>query len=289
MYKVGIDIGGTNLRCAIFNDRMEMVKHYKTPNDKQKNAEENLAPMIEFIKGFEGEITSIGIGCPGPLDAHKGVILNPPNLQGWDNFPIVEHFIKETGIETKMSNDANVAGLGEAILGAGQGYESVYYITMSTGFGGAYVFRKELINGVSTCAGEIYNMIVNEDPHHHKGTNPGSLNEQCGGYGLSIIAEEIFGKTMTAEELFNLYHKGDEKAVALIERTADIAAKGIANIGCVIDPEIYVVGGSIANFNPDFVKLVFEKAKKYYIKPEYLKYKHAQFSDDAGLIGAALL
>lgn len=289
MYKVGIDIGGTNLRCAIFNERMEMVKHYKTPNDKTKNAEENLAPMISFIKDFDGEIASIGIGCPGPLDAHKGVILNPPNLQGWDNFPIVEHFIKETGIATKMSNDANVAGLGEAILGAGQGYESVYYITMSTGFGGAYVFRKELINGVSTCAGEVYNMIVNEDPHHHKGTNAGSLNEQCGGYGLSVIAEEIFGRAMSAEELFNLYHEGDEKAVALIERTADIAAKGIANIGCVIDPEIYVVGGSIANFNPDFVKLVFEKAKKYYIKPEYLKYKHAQFSDDAGLIGAALL
>ncbi len=188
-----------------------------------------------------------------------------------------------------MSNDANVAGLGEAILGAGKGYESVYYITMSTGFGGAYVFRNELINGISTCAGEIYNMIVNEDKHQHKGTNAGSLNEQCGGYGLSIIAKEIFKKEMTAEELFRLYHNGDKKAIELIEHTADIAAKGIANIGCVIDPEIYIVGGSIANYNHDFVEMVFEKAKKYYIKPEYLQYKLAKFSDDAGLIGAALL
>lgn len=289
MYKVGIDIGGTNLRCAIFDNNMNMVKHYKTPNDKNKNAEENLKSMIDFINNFNEKIESIGIGCPGPLDAHKGIILNPPNLQGWDNFKIVEYFEKETGISTKMSNDANVAGLGEAILGSGQGYESVYYITMSTGFGGAYIFRKELINGVSTCAGEIYNMIVNEDHHQHKGTNAGSLNEQCGGYGLSIIAEEIFNKPMTAEELFKLYHEGNQKAIELIERTADIAAKGIANVGCVIDPEIYVVGGSIANFNPDFVELVFEKAKQYYIKPEYIKYKLAKFSDDAGLIGAALL
>lgn len=289
MYRVGIDIGGTNLRCAIFNEKMEMVKHYKTPNDKTKNAQDNLKEMIEFINTFDGKIESIGIGCPGPLDAHKGIILNPPNLLGWDNFPIVEFFIKETGIPTKMSNDANVAGLGEAILGAGRGYESVYYITMSTGFGGAYIFRNELINGVSTCAGEIYNMIVNEDHHQHKGTNAGSLNEQCGGYGLSIIAEEIFHQPMSAKQLFDLYHQGDEKAVALIEKTADIAAKGIANVGCVIDPEVYVVGGSIANFNPDFVALVFEKAKQYYIKPEFLSYKLAQFSDDAGLIGAALL
>lgn len=289
MYRVGIDIGGTNLRCAIFDNDMQIIKRYKTPNDKNKNAEENLKPMIEFIKNFEHEIMSIGIGCPGPLDAHKGIILNPPNLQGWDNFNIVEYFIKETNIPTKMSNDANVAGLGEAILGAGKGYESVYYITMSTGFGGAYVFRNELINGISTCAGEIYNMIVNEDKHQHKGTNTGSLNEQCGGYGLSIIAKEIFKKEMTAEELFRLYHNGDKKAIELIEHTADIAAKGIANIGCVIDPEIYIVGGSIANYNHDFVEMVFEKAKKYYIKPEYLQYKLAKFSDDAGLIGAALL
>lgn len=180
--------------------------------------------MVEFIKQFDGEIQSIGIGAPGPLDARKGLILNPPNLVGWDNFYIVDFFEKETGISTKLSNDANVAALAEAVLGSGKGYEAVYYITMSTGFGGGYVFRNELINGVSTCAGEIYNMIVNEDHHHHKGTNAGSLNEQCGGYGLSVIAGEIYGKEMSAKDIFDLYHQGDETAVKLIERTADIAA-----------------------------------------------------------------
>ncbi|MEE0966408.1 MAG: ROK family protein [Bacilli bacterium] len=289
MFKVGIDIGGTNLRCAIFDEGMNKVEYFKCPNNKSKKAEENLKEMIDFIKSFNGKIESIGIGAPGPLDAHKGLILNPPNLVGWDNFNIVEYFINETGISTKLSNDANVAALGEAILGAGKGFESVYYITMSTGFGGGYVFRNELINGVSTCAGEIYNMIVNEDHHCHKGTNAGSLNEQCGGYGLSVIAEEIFGYPMSAEALFKLWHDGNETAIQLIEKTADIAAKGIANVGCVIDPEVYVVGGSIANYNPDFVEMVFEKAKKYYIKPEYLQYRLAHFLDDAGLIGAALL
>ncbi len=288
-YRVGIDIGGTNLRCAIFDENNVKVDYYRTPNNKEKTASENLAEMVKFIHDFDGEIQSIGIGAPGPLDARRGLILNPPNLVGWDNFHIVDFFEKETGIPTKLSNDANVAALAEAVLGNGKGYESVYYITMSTGFGGGYVFRNELINGVSTCAGEIYNMIVNEDHHHHKGTNAGSLNEQCGGYGLSVIAGEIFGREMSAKELFDLYHAGNELAIKLIEKTADIAAKGIANIGCVIDPDIYIVGGSIANYNPDFVEMVFEKAKKYYIKPEYLQYKLAYFSDDAGLIGASLL
>lgn len=288
-YRVGIDIGGTNLRCAIFDENNVKVDYYRTPNNKEKTASENLTEMVKFINDFDGEVQSIGIGAPGPLDARRGLILNPPNLVGWDYFMIVDFFEKETGIPTKLSNDANVAALAEAVLGNGKGYESVYYITMSTGFGGGYVFRNELINGVSTCAGEIYNMIVNEDHHHHKGTNAGSLNEQCGGYGLSVIAGEIFGREMSAKELFDLYHAGNELAINLIEKTADIAAKGIANIGCVIDPDIYIVGGSIANYNPDFVEMVFEKAKKYYIKPEYLQYKLAYFSDDAGLIGASLL
>jgi len=289
MYKVGIDIGGTNLRCAVFNDRMEMIDVFKTPNDRTLGAEGNCNKLVEFINNFDGEIESIGIGSPGPLDAYKGIVLTPPNLVGWNYFPIVDYFEKKTGITTKLSNDANVAGLGEAVLGAGRGYESVYYITMSTGFGGAYIFRGELINGISSCAGEIYNMIVNDDQHTHAGVNKGSLNEQCGGYGLSIIAEERFGYPVDTKTLFDLYHKGDPIAVELVERTAEVAARGIANIGCVIDPEIYIIGGSIANYNPDFVELVFEKAKDYYIKPEYLKYKPVKFDDDAGLYGAALL
>lgn len=289
MYKVGIDIGGTNLRCAIFDENMKMIDVFKTPNDQSLGAEKNCDKLIDFIKNSGKDIDSIGIGAPGPLDAYTGVILTPPNLIGWNNFNIVKYFEDKTNIPTKLSNDANVAGLGEAILGAGRGYESVYYITMSTGFGGAYIYKNELINGISSCAGEIYNMIVNEDEHTHAGVNKGSLNEQCGGYGLSIIAEEIFGRPVDSKELFDLWHQGDETATKLVERTADVAAKGIHNIGCVVDPEIYVIGGSIANYNPDFVELVIEKAKGYYIKPEYLKWKPVQFSDDAGLYGAALL
>lgn len=289
MYKVGIDIGGTNLRCAIFDERMNMIDVFKTPNDQSKGAAANCDKLIEFIKDFDGDIASIGIGCPGPLDAKEGVVQNPPNLKGWNNFRIADYFVENTHIPTKVSNDANVAGLGEAVLGAGKGFSSVFYITMSTGFGGAFIYHNDLVNGVSTCAGEIYNMIVNEDQHARPGVNKGSLNEQCGGMGLSIIAEEIFGRPISTKEIFDLWHAGDETATQLIEKTADTAAKGIANIGCVVDPEIYIIGGSIANYNPDFVELVFKKATKYYIKPEYLQYKPAAFSDDAGLIGAALL
>ena len=287
IYKAGIDIGGTNVRCAVFDSLMNMADVYKVPTDQNKNGQENLSPVVDFLKGYE--IESIGIGAPGPLDARKGKILNPPNLIGWDNFEIVDYFQNIFHVPVLLTNDVNVAGLAESRLGVGQGYESMYYITMSTGFGGAYVFRGELINGISTSVGEIHNMIVNEDKHHHKGTNPGCLNDQCGGFGLSLFASEAYGREVKAKELFELYHAGDPIALKIIEHAVDTAAKGIANIGCVIDPEIYIIGGSVAIYNHDYVEMIFEKAKEYYMKPEFLQYKYAKFEDDAGLIGAALL
>lgn len=288
MKRIGIDIGGTNLRCAIFDENQKLIEKFKCPNSKELSAKENLAKIVAFIKQFN-DIERIGIGCPGPLDAKNGVILNPPNLYGWDHFEIVRYFEDQLHIPTKMTNDVNVAGLAEALLGAGKDYESVYFITMSTGVGGAYVFRKELINGVSTCCGEIYNMIVNDDPYCHRGCNPGSLNEQCGGPALERIASEAYGQQVTTKELFDRFYQGEPKAKAIIEKSADLMGRGIANICTVIDPEIYIVGGSIARMNPQYTDMCIAAAKKYYIKPEYLKWAYAEFGDDAGLIGASLL
>lgn len=288
MKRVGIDIGGTNLRCAIFDEKHNLIEKFKCPNNKELTVEQNLDQLIQFIKEYD-DIERIGIGCPGPLDAKKGIVLNPPNLYGWDNFEIVKYFEKQTGIPTKMTNDVNVAGLAEALLGAGRDYESVYFVTMSTGVGGAYVFRKELINGASTCCGEIYNMIVNDDTYCHRGCNPGSLNEQCGGPALERIASEAYVEKVTTKKLFDKFYAGDPKAVAIIEKSADLMGRGIANICTVIDPEVYIIGGSIARLNPQYTEMCIKAAKKYYIKPEYLKWEYAKFGDDAGLIGASLL
>ena len=85
MKRVGIDIGGTNLRCAIFDEQHQLIDKFKCPNNKELTVEQNLDVLIEFIQQYD-DVESIGIGCPGPLDAKKGIILNHPNLYGWDNF-----------------------------------------------------------------------------------------------------------------------------------------------------------------------------------------------------------
>lgn len=289
MKTIGIDIGGTQLRVAVFDEQKNMIDSFKTANDRSRTAEQNMDQLIAFIAGRPDRYRGIGIGCPGPLDIRQGKVLYPPNLVGWDDFEIVKYVEERTGISTVLNNDANVAGLSEAILGAGAGYESVAFVGISTGIGGAYIYQGKLVNGAHSNAAEFWNMIVNDDPYHHKNANPGSLNEQSSGSGLQRIASERFGRTVKPRELFELYRAGDKTAEEILLDAAEKMAKGIANITCTIDPDIIIIGGSVAIHNPEFVDMIQKKSKKYVLHPEDLKIELARFGDDAGLYGAALL
>lgn len=292
MHRIGIDIGGTQLRVALLDGDCAIQDLFKCKNDPAKDAAQNCAPLVGFIreKMEQGtELAGIGIGSPGPMDMAAGKILNPPNLVGWDDFAIVEYFERECGLRAVLNNDANVAGLGEAVLGGGKGYESVIFVGLSTGFGGAYVFRGELICGAHGNAAEYWNMIVNDYPHHHKNANPGCLNEQAGGGGLARMATIRFGREVSTKELFDLYYANDELAREVVEAGAEALARGFANIMHTFDPDVVVVGGSVDLYHPWYTELAAKKARRYLIDPDSLLIRKAQFGDDAGLIGAALL
>jgi glucokinase len=291
MHTIGIDIGGTQLRGAEFSENHEMIDLIKVSHETGLSAKANMDKLIDFILTRKSRCKGIGIGCPGPLDFSAGKVLNPPNLYGWNNFDIVNYVEEKTGLKTILNNDANVAGLAEALLGAGKGFQSVFYITISTGIGGAYIYHGELVNGAHSSAAEVYNLIVCEDPYHHAGANPGSVNEMCGGQALFRQTWDAYNRCMNTKELYNeLYLKQREpRAVKIIERCVDNMAKAIGNIACIVDPDIFIIGGSIALHSPGFLESLEERARLYMINPSYLRIKKAHFGDDAGLIGAALL
>lgn len=288
MYKAGIDIGGTQLRAGIFDENYRLVSSYKTVNDPAKTGAENMDVLLEWLMQSGYPLAGIGIGSPGPLDLKKGLVLNPPNLTGWDNFAITAYTEEKTGLKTWLNNDANVAGYAEALLGAGKGFESVVFTGISTGLGGAYVYKGELISGAHSNAAEFYNMIVNDDTHHHKSANPGSLNETAGGSAMQRIASERYGRKVSTRELFDLYYAEDDTAKDILEFTSENLARGIANIFYTIDPDVIVMGGSVAIYHPWYIDKVKEKAMKYIVADDIL-IRPAQFDDDAGLLGAALL
>ena len=202
-------------------------------------------------------------------------------------FDIPEAITEKTGKPCTVNNDGNLAGLAEARIGAGKGYDSVIFIGMSTGMGGSFVYKGELINGAHCNTAEFYNVIVNDDPYHHGSANPGSLNETAGGAAMERIASEAYGRQMFAKDLFQEYDKGDPKAAEILEKTSEALARGIADIYYIIDPDIYVIGGSIGLNNPWYIEKVFAKAKKYMTDPD-IRTALSAFGDDAGLYGAML-
>lgn len=292
MHRIGIDIGGTQLRIALIDDEYHIVEVYKTKNDRTRDAAANCAPLAAWIRAKQEEgydLAGIGIGSPGPLDLRAGKVLNPPNLVGWDDFEIVRFFSEACGLPTFLNNDANVAGLSEALLGGGKGCESVVFVGLSTGFGGAFVYRGELINGAHGNTAEYWNSIVCDDPHRRGSANPGSLNENAGGTGIARVATERFGRPMEPKELFDLYYAGDPVAREVFDFCTEILARGLANIYWYFDPDVVVVGGSIDAYHPVYLQKALEKAASYLPAPDSLRIEKAVFGDDAGLIGAALL
>lgn len=290
MKTAAVDIGGTQLRAGIFDEEYRLLKSLKTANDLSRGAGENMATIIDFLLENRDGLRGVGIGCPGPVNIRQGRILNPPNLPRWHGFEIARFVEQRVCLPVAFNNDGNISGLAEAVLGAGRGFESVAFLGISTGFGGAFIHQGRIMNGAHDNCAEYWNLIVNEYPCGRMNANNGCLNEQSCGGGLGRIATKRYGRQMDARELFRLYRSGDALATEIIEAQADNLAKGIANISCTLDPAVFVVGGSVAIHNWDYIEMAAAKAARYInYPPEELIVKPAVFGDDAGLIGAALL
>jgi len=290
-YFIGIDIGGTNLRAAIISKEGEVIDTFKTANEVTSGAEYNLNKLVDCIKNQwkEYEFEKVGVGAPGPLDLKAGRILNPPNLKGWENFNIKEYLSEKLNLPVKVNNDANVAGLAEAVVGAAKEAESVFYITISTGVGGGLILDKKIINGAHSQAAEIYNMIINEDEYVQPGLNKSSLEGQCSGVNIARIASLRKNKQLSTKEVFDLYNSNDEEITSIIEKWIDNISIGIANIISVVDPEVIVLGGAVPINNSFLIPKIAEAVKGKVADLSMVDIRVAEIGDNAGLIGAAML
>ncbi len=289
MNRIGMDIGGTQLRVAAYDDEGRQLAREVFAHDHEVGPEANLDKLVAAIYEWGLEYEGIGVGCPGPLDFATGTVLNPPNLPGWENFGVADYLSTRTGHRVLINNDANVAGLAEALVGAAAGMESVFYFTVSTGVGGAYIYRGEVVGGANSCAAEVFNMMVSDDPFHRPGMNPGGLEDHASGTAIARMGSDALGHKVDAAEVFALDAAGDEKAHAVIEMAADALARAVACVSFVVDPNCFVFGGSVALYNPGFIDLVHERACGYVLNPTTLDFALAQCGGDAGLIGASLL
>lgn len=289
-YAVGVDIGGTNTRVALLDDKYEVVERQSFSTDA-KNPLVTIGKISEVVKSFNGDIVGIGVSCPGPLDLFGGTVLTPPNLIGWHGFELTKELSKLTGLNVYLENDANLAGLAEAHVGAGAGLPFVQYMTISTGIGGGYVANGEIYIGARGFAQEIANIILIPKGPKLNDLMEGSLEAICSGTAITHRANLKGLNVAHAGEVNELALAGNNDAAEIIDEAKEYLANAIATIYGFLDPNIVVLGGGVALKIDGFVRDVEKRvrSKVYAIQSENIKVVKATLGDDNGLIGGGIL
>jgi len=279
----GIDLGGTQVRVALARSDGNLIASIKTKTHLLKSPQAMVdwaAREIERHRGRE-KVRSIAIGAPGPIDAKRGVLVNPPNLP-WRNVPLAAMLTKATGAQVHLANDADMAGLGEFTRGAGRGTRNMVYITWSTGVGGGLIVDGRLHRGAHGTAGEIGHMIIDPNGPLDNCGQRGCLEVFCGGANLARETGH------TAAELFGAAAKGDKQARMIVEKAARYMGMALISLTNAFDPEMFVMGGGVSHswalVQPTMLEVLRSSP---FIKPARRpRLRRARLGDRAGQVGA---
>lgn len=293
-YYLGVDLGGTNARVAKVDEDGNICAMVKSPSDGMAGVDEVLKTVFNLIKSIPDwdKCEGIGVGVPGPVQTDTGTMTISTNLKGFAGLPLKKILEDELKIPAYIDNDANVAGLAEAVVGAGKGDPIVYYATISTGIGGALVVNGKVVSGYKGFAGEIGNIIVDRNrPDRNLGLNKGALEPEAGGRALTLRAQEIWGedKIKHAGDFFQLVVDKDPKAMEMLETFTEDLAIIFAAIAHVVDPRCFILGGGMLKSKDVWL----EKFKEKFYSRLHAGMRETEIRlvklEEPGLVGAAML
>lgn len=290
-YSVAIDIGGTNTRVALADEELNIIERKQFATDSE-NPDVTLGKIAEVIKSFDCDIVGAGMSCPGPLDLINGKILTPPNLKGqWHNLKVAEELSKLINKPVYLENDANLAGLAEAVVGEGKDYNYVQFFTVSTGLGAGFVINKEIYHGAHGFGNEVANCVMMKDGPSHGSIIPGGIEAISSGTAITSRAVKAGLDVKHAGEVNDLAKAGNEVARQIMDDAKEYLANFIGVVYGYADPEIVILAGSVALKIDGFVEEVEALAKErvYEIMKPYVKVRKSTLNEDSGLIGAAYL
>ena len=298
-YYIGIDLGGTNVRTLLVGENGTVYAEVKDNTERENGPDYVCTKIIKQIEaldtivcdGLKG-VSGIGIGVPGPVDTVKGTMIMATNLPGFEDYPICDKLSERFGLPVFIDNDANVAGLAEAILGAGKDYPTCYYVTISTGIGGAFIADGKLISGGRGHAGEIGNIIVKNNGYKFGSLNPGAAEGEASGTAITRKGKELLGedKVNHAGDVFKLASEGNLKAQSIVDECVSQLAALFANIAHTVDPHCFVIGGGVMKSQGYFYdKLVEQFNSKIHLGMRGHIPLLATKLEDCGAVGAAML
>lgn len=289
---IGIDLGGTNVRAARVDETGHVEAMIKAPTGIENGYDfvmRNILSMIEQVDESK-ECLGIGMGVPGPVDTVAQVMTMSSNLPGFAHQPIAAQIEAATGLPTFINNDGNVAGLGEAILGAGRGCDTVYYVTLSTGIGGALVINQRVHAGKHGYAGEIGNLMIDRGREKISHLNANAIECEASGMALTRKGKALFGEDIQhAGHVFDLARKNHPEALQLVDEMAYDLAYMFSLIAHVCDPDVFVLGGGVMQGKDLFLQPMetyFRTMIHEGMQP--IRFVEAQL-EEPGIIGAAML
>jgi glucokinase len=315
---IGVDVGGTKVAAGAVNSTGKITFQTRTPM-VANDAAAGLAAVISAINsvkngisGAGGELAGIGICAPGPLDPRSGVVINPPNLPGWRNFPLAAEVVKIFNLPVKVDNDGNAAALAEALWGAGRGFRNVFCATIGTGIGTGIVFDRHIYHGRTGSAAEGgHNTIDYRGPRCNCGklgcieilasgpaiarrTSDKILKEGPGKAGrTSAILELAGGKIdrITSEMVGKAYEAGDLLAKEVLQETAFYLTVWLGNIIDLLEPDVIIIGGGAGAMMSPFFGEIEQLLPRWTVNShsQEIPLLLAHYGKDAGIAGGAAL
>ena len=303
-YVFGIDIGGTTVKCGLFTVKGELLEKWEIPTRTENNGAAILPDVADTVlkkiqeKGLaKEEIAGIGIGVPGPVN-EQGEVPGAVNLH-WGYVNLAGDMEKMTGLRVKAGNDANVAALGEMWKGGGAGCQSIVMVTLGTGVGGGIINNGKIVTGAHGAGGEIGHIHVTDDVECNCNCgNHGCLEQVTSATGITYLANRrlkkddrpsmLLGGEVNAKTVFDAVKAGDELAKEVAEEFGKYLGTALASVACVVDPEVFVIGGGVSKAG----QIILDYIKKYYAQYAFMTCKQAGFAlaklgNDAGIYGAA--
>ena len=307
-YCVGVDIGGTTVKCGLFRANGDLIHKWEVKTRKEdggKNILPDIADSLKKVMKSHGlkdvDIRGIGLGVPGPVepDGHVSVCVN----LGWkDCYPARDMAVlMGATIPCKVGNDANVAALGEMWAGGGRGHSSIVAVTLGTGIGGGIIVDGKIVAGAHGLGGEIGHMHVRDD--ETKSCNCGGrgcVEQAASATGILNEAKRVlaasdepsvmreYGDKLSCHIVCDSAKSGDKLALASLNTSCDYLGRGLALVSYVVDPEVFVIGGGVSRAGDFLIDLI----KKYFTQYTPLSNNRpdivlATLGNDAGIYGCA--
>lgn len=316
-FTVGVDIGGSKIAAGLVTPTGEIRYHTRIPMLPNDGPVAGLATVIEAIdqvcakaasSGCQSRLRGVGICCPGPLDPKTGVIINPPNLPCWRDFPLADEISRKYQVPVKVDNDANAAALAEFLWGAGRGYRNILLTILGTGIGTGIVFDGRIYHGRTGATGEGGHVSIDYRGPLCGCGKPGCIEAFAAGPAIakraraklsanrtqeSVLLRLAHGEcsNVTAEMVGEAYAQGDPVAAETLRETVEFLSLWLGNMIDLLEPDVIILGGGVADLMKPFLGEIRDLLPGCCVnrRCQEIPLLPAFYGGDAGIAGGAAL